>query len=326
MKIEKHGSKYRVRKMYKGAVYILYFDKEPDEKDIAIAFAEKLKEEGFSERGTFEQYAEKYIANRENVTSPSTERTYNIKLNQLSDGFKKKNLSSITAVDVQVEINELAGKYAHKTVQTAHGFIASVLGEYRPHLKLKTKLPQKIQKEQYEPSNKDIKRILERAKGTRYEVPFQLGVLSCRVGEICALTIDDLDGNNLRIHKDKVLAPNREWIIKETPKTNESNRVLPLPKSLADKIREQGFIYDGHPNGLNRAIHRFQKQLDIPPFTFHDLRHYFASYAHSKKIPDADIMAIGGWKTDHVMKRVYRNSIEESKKKSMSVLTKNLLK
>ena len=43
MKIEKHGNKYRVRKMYKGAVYILYFDKEPDEKDIAIVMIQRPK-------------------------------------------------------------------------------------------------------------------------------------------------------------------------------------------------------------------------------------------------------------------------------------------
>jgi integrase len=326
MKIEKHGTKYRVRKMYKGTVYLLSFDKLPDEKDISIAFAEKLKEEGTTEKGSFEDFALKYIKNRKNVTSPSTERTYNIKLKQLSDGFKQKNLSEITAEDVQVEINNLAGRYEPKTVHTAHGFIASVLGEYRPNLKLRTKLPQKIRKEQYEPTNEDIKRILGRVKGGKYDVAFQLGVLGCRVAEICAFTLDDLDDNNLRIHKNMVMNTNGQWVIKETPKTDESNRTLPLPKSLATKIKKQGFIYDGHPNALNRAMHRYQRELGIPQFRFYDLRHYFASYAHSKNIPDADIMAIGGWKTDHVMKRVYRNSIEESKKKSMSILTKGLIK
>ncbi|MBR6112552.1 MAG: tyrosine-type recombinase/integrase, partial [Paludibacteraceae bacterium] len=80
----------------------------------------------------------------------------------------------------------------------------------------------------------------------------------------------------------------------------------------------------GHPNALNKAIHRYQKKLGIPDFKFHALRSYFASYAHSLGIPDADIMAIGGWETDHIMKKVYRKSMEESKKHSMDIITRNL--
>ena len=323
MKIEEHGGKYRVRKMYKGVVYILTFDKMPDEKDVAVALGRKL-EEGGVERGTFEHFSEKYIANRKNVTSPSTERTYKTKLKQLSDDFKRMNIADITAVDVQEEINRLAGQYEPKTVCTTHGFIASVLGLYRPNLKLTTKLPQVIRKERYEPTTKDIKRILKEVDGTEYSVAFHLGVMGCRVGEICGLSIDDLINNELHIHRNLVYDTNSTWVIKETPKTDESNRILPITQSLADKIKAQGYIYNGYPNSLNKAIHRIQKKLGIPSFTFHDLRHYFASYAHSLGIPDADIMAIGGWSTDSVMKRVYRRSLADSKGKSLVKLTKNL--
>ena len=83
-------------------------------------------------------------------------------------------------------------------------------------------------------------------------------------------------------------------------------------------------VYNNHPNALNKAIHRFQKQLDIPPFKFHALRSYFASYAHSLGIPDADIMALGGWETDAIMKKVYRKSMEESKKQSIAKISENL--
>lgn len=323
MKIEEHGGKYRVRKMYKGVVYILSFDKMPDEKDIAIALAAKLEDEGI-ERGTFEHFSEKYIENRKNVTSPSTERTYRTKLKQLSSEFKKKNITDITTVDVQEEINRLAGKYEPKTVATTHGFIASVLGAYRPNLKLATKLPQTIRKEKYEPTTEDIKRILQEVSDTEYCVAFHLGVMGCRVGEICALSIDDLVDNELHIHRNLVYDANSTWVVKETPKTDESNRTLPITQSLADKIKAQGYVYNGYPNSLNKAIHRIQKKLSIPSFTFHELRHYFASYAHSLGIPDADIMAIGGWSTDNVMKRVYRRSLADSKKRSLVKLTQNL--
>lgn len=324
MKVEQLPSgSYRVRKTYKKTVYSIVFDHKPTQKEVSIALGEKLQEETNGVSGSFEKCAKDYIENRKNVCSPSTIRTYNIKLKQVSDGFKAKNIYDITSPDVQAEINLFSADHEPKTVKTTYGFIASVLAEYRPNLHLRVKLPQAIQKEVYEPTNKDIKRILNEVKGTNYSVPFQLGVLGCRRGEICALTIDDLTDNNLSIHKTMVY--NEEWIIKESPKTDMSNRILPLPKQLADEIRSQGYIYDNHPNALNKAIHRVQKRLGIPAFKFHALRSYFASYAHSLGIPEADILKIGGWKTSNVMRSVYRKSIEESKEKSMKIITKKLI-
>ena len=326
MKVEKLPSgSYRATKMYKGVRYRKTFDHKPSEKELTLAFAEKMQDVSSVKGGTFEKYAREYIANRKSVISPSTERTYNIKIDQLSDEFKAMNIYDIDNEAVQREISLFNQDHAPKTTKTLYGFIASVLAVYRPNLKLRVKLPQKIEKDVYEPSEKDIKRLLKHAEGTDYSVPFQLGVLGCRRGEICAMSIDDLTGTSLWIHRTKV-HDGSKWIVKESPKTDASNRVLNLPKSLADQIREQGYIFNNHPNALNKAIHRYQKALGIHPFKFHALRSYFASYAHSLGIPDVDIMAIGGWKSDSVMKTVYRKSLEESKQRSMTKITNKLFR
>lgn len=323
MTLEKLASgSYRASKMYKGKRYRITFDHKPTQKEMAIAFAEKLQDEPGA-KGSFEKYAREYIKNRTSVISPATVRTYNIKLRQLSDGFKKMNLYDIASEDVQKEINRFSKEHAPKTTKSLHGFIASVIYAYRPNFHIRTKLPQKIMENSYEPSNDDIKRILEHVKGTRYSVPFQLAVMGCRRGEICAMDISDLKGNDLCIHRSKVYLDGK-WIIKETPKTDASNRTLQLPDKLADEIREQGFIFDGYPAALYKAIQRAQEQLGIPHFKFHALRSYFASYAHSLGIPDADIMCIGGWETDSVMKRIYRKSLEESKKQSLEKYTQSI--
>ena len=320
MKIEEHGGKYRVRKMYKGVVYILSFDKIPDEKDITVALAERLKGESVGEKGTFKFFAQKYTQNRENVVSPNTIRTYDTKLNQLSDEFCSMNIHDIASEDVQAEVNRLAEKYEPKTVKTTYGFITAVLRANRSTMNIKIKLPQAVKKDCYEPTNEDIRRILEDVKGTDYSVAFQLAAWGVREGEICALSMDDLDGNKLHIHRTVALDTNNKRIIKDTPKTDESNRILPLPPQLAEEIRQQGFIYEKSPNRLNKKIHDVQKKLGIPPFKFHALRSYFASYAHSIGICEADILALGGWKTASVMKSVYRKSIEESKEEAVKKL------
>ena len=324
MKPEKLPSgSYRVRKMYKGKAYTVIFDHKPTAKEITIAMGEKIQDDS-SVKGTFEKFAKEYISNREGVISPATVRTYNIKLGQLSEDFRKSNLYDITSETVQKEISHFALDHAPKTTKTLYGFVSSVMASYRPNLRLRVKLPQTIVKTEYEPSNDDIKRILDHVKGTEYSIPFQLGVLGCRRGEICALDISDLTGNELRIHKSKVYLDGK-WITKDFPKTDASNRTLYLPEALAQEIRDKGYVYKNYPAALLKAINRTQDKLGIPHFKFHALRSYFASYAHSIGIPDADIMAIGGWETDNVMKKIYRKSLEESKMQSMNKIYTDLL-
>lgn len=325
MKIEKLPSgSYRIRKTYKKKTYTIVLPYKPSDKEIVMLFAEKFQDQSEStSSGTFIHYAKKYVEARSNVISQATIRTYNLKIKQISDHFGALNLYDITSDDVQKEINRFSKDHSPKTSKTLYGFIASVLKAYRPNLQLRITLPMLIRKSEYEPNTEEIKALLKHAKGTRYSIPFQLGVLGLRRGEICALELSDLDGNALTISKDLVY--NGSWIVDNKPKTEASYRTIYLPDSLVEEIRTAGTIYDGHPNALNKAIHRYQKALGIQEFKFHCLRSYFASYAHSLGISDQDIMSMGGWATDHVMKSVYRKTLEDSRAKSMLKISSTIL-
>ena len=316
MKLEQLPSgSYRVRKMYKGQKYQLVFDHKPTDKEITVAFAELMQDDTPKEKGTFESYAERYIESKHNILSPASVRTYYELIDRMTDRLKSTNLYDVTQELIQIEVNEYSETHAPKSVRALHGFIAAVLGMYRPQFTLKTTLP-RIQKEKaYQPTTKDIKRLLEAVKGTKFSIPYQLGVLGLRRGEICALTLSDLDGDELTINK--TLIWNDGWILKPAAKTDESNRTICIPDALAEEIRANGKIYEGDPKKLTYHLHDVQDKLGIPRFRFHDLRHYFASYASTLGIPEADIMAMGGWKSDHVFKSIYRDSMEESRKKSM---------
>ena len=68
--------------------------------------------------------------------------------------------------------------------------------------------------------------------------------------------------------------------------------------------------------------------LGIPRFPLHKLRHYFASKMSAMNVPEADILRMGGWETDHVMKSVYRHSMiekEESAKRDAAEKLRNVL-
>ena len=89
MKLEQLPSgSYRVKKVVKGVTYRVTFDHKPTQKEITIALAERIQDEGVN-NGTFYKYAREYINNKEGVLSPATIRTYNTKLDQLSEDFKR---------------------------------------------------------------------------------------------------------------------------------------------------------------------------------------------------------------------------------------------
>ena len=217
------------------------------------------------------------------------------------------------ALDVQEEINLVAKKCGPKTVRNHHSLISAVLGVFSQNLKLTTTLPQKLKKEPYIPSDEDVRRILEHAKDTEYEIPILLACYGLRRSEICALQLEDIDGDIVHINKAMVPNENREWVIKST-KTTASTREVVIPMETADKIRARGYIYKGYPNCITNYLKRTERSLGMPQFSIHKLRHYFASKMSAMNVPEADIIRMGGWETDHVMKRIYRHSMEDKDK------------
>ncbi len=329
MKIEKLPSgSYRIRKMYKGKTYTITFSDKPTQKEAIQAMAEELDKVQIKYKSmTFQNAADTYIESKRNVLSPSTIRGYSIIMRQLPESFLEKNIHDITALDVQTEINRISKDHSPKTVRNHHGFISAVLGVFCPNLKLTTTLPQKLKNEPYIPSDEDVRRILDYAKGTDYEIPLILACYGLRRSEICALTPEDIKEDMITINKALVQNENREWITKAT-KTTSSTRDVIIPIDIADKIRNQGYVYHGAPGKISEYLLKAQKSLGIQHFSIHKLRHYFASKMSALNIPEADILKMGGWESDHVMKSVYRHSMmekEENAKREAAEKMRNVL-
>lgn len=323
MKIEQTPSgKYRVRKMVNGVTTVITFDHKPSKAEVINSISERLK--AVPKKGTFLSCAKSYIKSKSNVISPSTIKGYTSVLNSISEDFKKMDLSNITQIDIQTVINDYAADHAPKTVRNLHGFISAVMKQYRPDMVIYTTLPQKDVIELYIPTEDDIKKILEACKDVPfYHIPFQLGIMGLRRSEVCALTLHDISGNTLTINKALVKDVNNNWIVKKT-KTAAGTREIYVPDQLVKEIRQYGKIFEGNPTTLLYGLNKYQDKLGIPRFRFHDLRHFFASYAHSQGISDADIMASGGWKSDYTMKSIYRHEMNarEAQKQIYDTLLK----
>lgn len=322
MKIEKLPSgSYRVRKMYKGKMYAVVFEYKPTQKEALEEMAKRLSVvQGKHESLTFLAAAEEYIEAKRNVLSPSTIRGYKNILKGLSQSFKQINVHDVTEYDVQRQINSLSKDKSPKSVRNYHGFISAVLGMFNPNLKINTTLPQKAKNEPYIPSDDDVRKVLDKAAGTKYEIPLILACYGMRRSEIAALTPKDITGDVVRISKAVVQNENEEWVVKKT-KTTASTREIIIPTMIADKIRKQGYVYNGSFNSLTYFLQKTQDELGIPRFSIHKLRHYFASKMSALNVPEADILKMGGWSSDHVMKSVYRHSMmdkEEEAKRNAS--------
>lgn len=315
MKLEKLSSgSYRYRKQVNGKRISLIFDHKPTQREILVALSAEMEKTDNLPKSSMYKCALNYIETKDAILSPSTKRSYHALIRGMSEEFKKIDINDVTAYDVQVEINQYTKTHSAKTTANYHGFISAFLGLFRPTLTLHTTLPQKVKYEPYTPSEDDIRRVLDAVKDTKYSVGFQLGVLGLRRSEVCGLDLSDLDGNELHIHRTKVQNEYQKWELKELTKTEDGKRKIYIPDSLVNEIRSAGTIYDGDPSSLLYNLHAIQKRLNIPQFRFHDLRGFYASYAHSKGVPDAVIMESGGWRSDYVMKSVYRHAMENDKR------------
>lgn len=322
MNIEKLPSgSYRIRKMYKGKLYLKTLPYKPTNKEAIKIMAELFdtanfgEMDGYSVGYYFEQYLN-YCRNRTKPLSPSTIKNYGSIVRNFSDHFKSKRFHDLTENDIRSELNSYNETRSSKSTYNAKGFLRLVLAKYRPSFNWSYNLPQQEQKAEYEPNTTDIKRILDASKGTKYEIPFRLAVLGLRRGEICALNASDLlDGDVLSINKAIVLNESNLYEIKE-PKTQASVRRIKIPHTLAELIRERGEIWSGNPHMINKHLHVIQDRLSIPRFKLHMMRHFAVAYLHKEGFTSEQIMAYGGWSTDAVMKRAYRYNLnpEESQK------------
>ena len=295
---------WNIRIMINGKSYSFT---DPDKRRVmrrAAEFAEQCREDVDNPR--LADALEKYVEERTESLSPATIRGYNsiVRAIRTQPPIANKRIMSLTDHDIQAIIRNIE---TPKTQRNYVNLIESATGR-----KFSVKFRNKLPKEVAVPSDLEVLGLINIFARTEMEIPVMLGAYAgLRRGEICALTIQDLDGDYLHISKDMVLDDYGQWIIKE-PKTPASNRVVLIPHHVAERIRKRGHITTLHPNVITKRFISKQEQLGIEsPYTFHSLRHFFASYLHAQQIPDAYVLRAGGWSTPHVMQKVYRHALDD---------------
>lgn len=202
-----------------------------------------------------------------------------------------------------------------KRLKNEYGLIRPVLKKYRNDLNFS-----EISLPKIAPNYKELippETIIRIVRYTEIELPVLLAMwLSFTMSEIRGLTKSkSIDGNYITI-KEVVVDCKSGPVRKELAKNPCRNRRHEMPeyiKTLIDNVDGDIIV----PLTGKQIYHKWIKLLEdnnLPHMTFHDLRHVSASIMALLKIPDKYAQERGGWKSDHIMKKVYQQTFSDERK------------
>lgn len=228
-------------------------------------------------------------------------------------------LTDLTALDVQEYLNGLLRQ------NKSYGVVSSVQKLISPCIRyaftqqnilvdfsrsIKIQKPTSVEDlSNVNPMTKAEQEIFVKAiEGSNFEVLFLTALnTGARIGELSALTWEDIDFSNHEIRINKTLAYQKDKVTKKyvaqigPPKSMASNRTVPFPefltpylqsarkKELEKKMRLQNKFADRNlvfsnrmgdflkGNAIRSAMETILEKADLPHFRFHDLRHTFAT-------------------------------------------------
>ena len=280
------------------------------------------------ENMTVGQAYDAYIKSKSAVLSPSTVAGYKRSRNNHFKKLMPIKLHNLTPQMVQAAINEMSADHAPKTVRNAHGLLHAVLKTYAPRLELNTRLPQRIKPQYIIPTTEDIKKLLDTASANA-RVPILLAAYgSLRRSEISALTPDDFTDFGVNINKAAVFDSDKKLIIKTT-KTTAGTRFVPLPREIIAEARSWQ-RFGATPNSITGYFIHARDKADLPKFSFHKLRHYWASELHAQGVPDQYICKVGGWESVDMLHKIYQHTLKDHEnsmsEKIVNIFTEKLKK
>lgn len=176
-----------------------------------------------------------------------------------------------------------------------------------------------------------------------------LGIYIClcsgmRIGEICALTWEDIDTDNGIINIRKTIqriyiiedGKRRTELLLDTPKTKNSIREVPMSRDLLRMLKPFKKIVNPlffvltndakptEPRTYRSYYKNLMKQLEIPEIKFHGLRHSFATRCIESKCDYKTVSVLLGHSNISTTLNLYVHPNLEQKKKAIDQMFKAL--
>jgi integrase len=155
-----------------------------------------------------------------------------------------------------------------------------------------------------------------------------LAVTGVRIGEAVGIKWSDFDGDVL--HVQRRIYERREG----TPKTNGSNRFIPIPAALLERLRTLGvdeWIFRttaGTPlepkNAMNRYVRPAARNLGINLGGWHSFRHAFSTQL-LRKYPAKVVSEILGHGDIETTLSIYQHPVVEDRREPLNEMALQLL-
>lgn len=274
----------------------------------------KLKRPGKGQMTLREAYTQ-YCDTRRNVLSASTMREY-ARITKRSDyPIMDMSIDSITTHDVQNAVNSMARDHSAKTVRNHHGLFSAVMSAYRPDAKFSVSLPKNKTQEVYIPEPETIKRLYTLLQGNWLFVPFILASqCGLRASEVAGLQYKHVTPGKLLIRQARVAGEFGETL-KDT-KTDSGKRDVrcsPEVIKLLGTGEPDQYVVPHSAFQISDGWGDFMRSHpEEKYFTFHKLRHYFASNALLLGIPKKYVAKMMGHKNEHMLDQIYEHVFQSA--------------
>ena len=288
----------------------------------------------------FEQWLSVYVKGQ---VKPRTYTKYSqITKSYIVPHFGERELDSITREDVQVLIYVELRQKTTLSANTINSVIMvmNIAFDLAEDLGLITKNPcRKIKRLPKAEKKVEAFSSSEQRKIETYitlaEKPRLNGVIIClylglRIGELLALTWDDIDLHNRTIFIAKTIGEHGEIT---PPKTEASIRLLPIPNAIIGVLRDLKRIAtcefvietEGHQTSIRayQGLHkRMLIRIGIRPLGFHSLRHTFATRALESGMDFKTLSELMGHANVSITIDRYAHCQMELKRKSINRLSR----
>jgi integrase len=276
---------------------------------------------------TVSQTIDKYLSMRELLSPPTLEAYGKIKK------YAFKNIMGEKAVDLddesmQLAINEESKRITQKgtvikpkTVANEYGLLSSAIYAVQG-IQFKIKLPTRPERNVELPEPHEV---VQAIKDTWVELPCMLAMwLSFSMSEVRGIKCSSVKKGILSMDQ-VVVDANGKAIEKEAGKAEKRTRKHQIPAYIMNLIEQQDAYQEYLKTGIDKYLipltrgqiyGRFKALMKKAGLniSFHQLRHLNASVMLLLGVPEKYAMERGGWKTPHVMKKVYQHTFSSERK------------
>lgn len=272
----------------------------------AMEIEEELKRGRVTDDITVGEAVREYIELCRPSLSPTTIQQYESMLKNRFESISHLSIDRLSDRTIQLWINDMIERgLTPKTVKNTYALLIPAMSKHT-HRTPDVVLPKVSAYIHKYPEDDDVAKIVSAAKGTPIELPIILAAYGgMRMSEILGLKWTDIQEDHIIVQRARVYVDGVE--VDKTTKSSAGTRYLPLFDPIRDALgrteRKGEYVINRTSRSIKKRYETLLKNLDLPPYRFHDLRHHAASVGAKLGIPDQYMMQFIGHSTVNMLRR-----------------------